>query len=414
LNAFIMPYTHFRFISYEVPTILSNRFNLDPGAVGNAPQLPNINAANSLSADARIRVQRLLKVMTTAANYMTNNFNENNTCYIFAAPEFYFRPATVQANAAGKYHYSYTRTERNNIVATLREYIKNHAIFDDWLIFPGTIIYKSVRAQGKDIHYNESVRFWRWTTNNGASRCSTSTFKKVDVSDADGMVADAHDKPMRSKRNDADEINKHYFTWRRINIGVDICLEHAFHYRVAKKAFKNYTAVPAHAFNGPAPYTTVNLHLIMAGGMPLAITNEDVNGGQFREMHDYAPGAALPAQRSIAARVNGHVLRIDGLNRRNVSASQLFRVDGLTQNERELDLIDNPDGSTTERVTFPAINSLDNWYQGIANPITHITAGITTIAINNAHDAYMAAPNGVNANSWMPAQNIKIYPRTAV
>lgn len=350
-----MPYTHFRYIAYQVPTVASRvnpitganevKYGIPPGNVTNPPALAG-NVGN-LGADARSRVERFYNAMILAYNTI-QAYDNANTLKIFIAPEFYFRPDNLDV--------SYTYTQYQAIKDVLRNTIMFDNRFDDWLIIPGTIMWKQDQSTPKrplnlldEVFFNSSM----YLKTEGF--VTSHVIEKVRASPIDGIPTGRHGGSRTSpltystdeyypQYNSFAKRQKHVFTVGGIEFGLEICLEH--HMQVVKGVMSWLPRV-----NG------VQLQLLTAGGMGV------VAG-------------------SLATKVGGYILRSDGY----------YGVGGY---------VDMKEVSSYTGGNFQTLASTANF-----SPIGNF---YDDVPISNAvTDVYLAPPAGYAA-SWNPTQLIRIY-----
>lgn len=300
-----MPYTHFRYIAYEVPTFgydgtrpQGSRFlpalgpGNDPGETPNAKVPTDIG----LTQDALIRLRRLAAVVRTA-NFQVTSLGDNaNTLKVFMAPEFYLRPDSGPSN-------SYDYGQQRLIQQALRAMFCSTNEFRHWLILPGTSISSLEVEKG---WFSSTYRYLNtaYYVTGGQANPQMFAIEKQQPSGIDGV-------PITGGITGAGSDFYNFFqdwNWRKLRLfevngstmGLDICLDHAEpgawqlpgigpgwqvvdRLRVTKKVINEW---PAHAVGGAAA-NPVSLHLLTAGGMPIQTM-------------------------SVAARANGYILRNDG------------------------------------------------------------------------------------------------------
>ncbi|MEM0996634.1 MAG: hypothetical protein AAGN35_06130 [Bacteroidota bacterium] len=315
-----MPYTHFRYIAYQLPTIGGSPNPRRPGdppadvpyqfratPPGNLPVtqaalMAFLSRFPELDNDSQIRVGRFVKVLERAAVRLEHIGGDNDqTLKIFTAPEFYFRPPNAE--------FAYTYAQYRGIKAALRTYVDEHRDqFRHWLIFCGTIMWQGVFAPGwwdaitgaakrrgnphTEGFFNSCVYIYG---GDPRPRQGSRVVEKANASNIDGLpgITDGAAPPPGVDRNAAGRLyhqryqspakqQKHIFNIGGVNIGLDICLEHGAGLRVVRNAFLN-TFFPRY----------VQLHVIVAGGMTIRET-------------------------SVSAIQGGFVLRNDGINVRGL------------------------------------------------------------------------------------------------
>jgi hypothetical protein len=267
-----MPYTHFRYIAYQVPTAamihgkVLSRFSR--GKTLDTPIL--LGSDEKLNIDSRARIRRLLNVMIDAHELIKDNDNDS-ILKIFMAPEFYFRPNSTDA----AYSYDTYRAIKN----CLRETIAADSRFNDWLVIPGTIIWKWDKTTGKrpphggtDVYMNSTLYIKHGVKSRVIEKTQSSGIDgKPDETGIDRKYSDVvwgdyyKSEPKRKK---------HFFTIGTIGFGLEICLEH--HLKILKDSL-TIAGYPA----------GVAIQLLTAGGMPTE-------------------------RGSVVGKVDGYILRNDG------------------------------------------------------------------------------------------------------
>lgn len=283
-----MAYSKVRYIGYQVPTIGFNDNNdtvygIPPGSIKTPPKL--VDEEGSLSADAKVRVQRLIGAMHRARDRILVGDN-SQTLKVFIAPEFYFRPNNTEV--------SYTMTEFRAIRKVLRDTIAAQEGFKDWLVIPGTIMWRQT-SKDKDIgtltkltgkakvYFNTSLFIKRSAT---SSTVSSGMIEKCLESTIDGLPTGPGKTSAPTKYTDyslsdldSTKLRRHILKNSGLTIGIEICVEHHAQLQLLRqlqdKQFQTSNA------------ESIDLHLLTACGMPL----NDV---------------------SISARKNGYVMRNDG------------------------------------------------------------------------------------------------------
>jgi hypothetical protein len=292
-----VPYTHFRFIAYEVPTASLDekekvRSGFDPGQECNAvPRIPVGHMPEGpylLTPDARIRLLRLAAVVDRAARHLAANPHiaaEQNTLKVFMAPEFYFRPSA--GYSIDYEHDTYPHWDAYWIMEQLTGMFKDPD-FHDWLIVPGTIMLNLKEAESDPRIYNNIVMAVKGgdpSTVGWVISCPKAVPSRIDG------VPDPYVDEEATFLKDAYED----FNYRKLHIfgvsgksgglgvpcGIEVCLDHALDPSVLKKTLSEWD-------REGMGRDSLSLHLLTAGGMRLK------------------PG-------SVAARERGYFLRNDGL-----------------------------------------------------------------------------------------------------
>ncbi|NEP55876.1 MAG: hypothetical protein F6K31_02485 [Symploca sp. SIO2G7] len=209
-----MPYTHFRYIAYQVPTVghdgkNQNIYGIPPGNIAN-PQVELDGDVLLLNQDAKTRIQRLMDVMYEARCWLTFDPADDNqsTLKIFMAPEFYFRPNNQEL--------SYDQKVYKAIKDVLRNTIGNK--FPDWLVIPGTIMCN--RKERPDVFFNTSLYIHKSS--------KKQIIEKAQCSDIDGIPQGPGITAPEFFPEYNTEIKKckHRFKINGITCGLEICFEH--------------------------------------------------------------------------------------------------------------------------------------------------------------------------------------------
>jgi hypothetical protein len=276
-----MPYTHFRYIAYEVPTAtFQPGGNVESGfdageeyqAIGRLP------VPDGVPNDARIRLKRLAGVVNFAANRIQAFGDNANTLKIFMAPEFFFRPpATLGANYL---HHTYPNNDQAKILAALNGMFV-HADFQDWLFVPGTIMWNtSLDTRRATLFFNTVIHI------RGGLQNALNVIEKKQPSGIDGVpvtgapILDAGYKIVHQRWQTR---KRHVFAVNGTELGLEICLDHldSGNCRVLKTVLSDWEKYQGNN-------QEISLHLLSAGGMSIQV-------------------------KSVAARINGYILRNDGL-----------------------------------------------------------------------------------------------------
>lgn len=393
-----MPYTHFRYIAYQVPTIgqkslgviLGKKnykaiYGINPGVLDEPKLQGNVN---NLSDDAKIRTRRLIGVMIKAEEKIKTIGDNRNTLKVFTAPEFYFRPDNPSL--------SYTYKEYQAIKDVLRETISKDPRFDNWLIVPGTIMWclgqstaKRPIKQGESAYFNtaiyiETSDFFAMldgkSRNNLKGGWASHNIEKVIASNVDGIPTGRHGGGFSSKIS-ADEMQKrkaagemfpkyqtqpkkekHLFMAGGIQFGLDICMEHSCKINIEKAKAESDIRVVRNTIIKRYE-KRVKLHLLVAGGMQISKV-------------------------SVAAIENGYILRNDGYSK--APMVECKQVDGYRNILTNKETVVN---------NFYSEASLGQEV-GIESPIE----------IDKGNPLYLKNPLGGDEDSWDGhPQQIKIY-----
>lgn len=291
-----MPYTHFRYIAYQVPTVGHNGVNAIYGIpAGNVNNPPTLVSVLGLSPDAKTRVERLIGVIIEAENQLRNLGGDNaHTLKIFMAPEFYFRPD----NDIVAYFYDEYQAIKN----ALRETIISNVKFKDWLVIPGTIMWvwdafkdspKRLNPEHDSIYFNTAIYIKRQGLG-----YESKTIEKAQASRIDGIPTGRHYKhnpvpvgnpfakstdEQWTKYQELSKLKKHEFTINGIRCGLEVCLEHGLSY--APGTIGLLKSIPS--ITDDLLHFDLDLQLLTSGGMPIRID-------------------------SVAADVGGYIMRNDG------------------------------------------------------------------------------------------------------
>jgi hypothetical protein len=292
-----VPYTHFRYIAYEVPTA-TNRTDISnppvasgfpPGAVCDPVADIPVPAHGSVGpADWFVRLRRLAAVVNMAGlNLKADN---PSTLKVFVVPEFYLRPPNPAT------HNTYASSDMISIWDALDRMFRSPR-FKHWLIVAGTAMW-NMDTMTRDQHpiYYNTLFYVRGGVASGEVR----RIEKKLPSTIDGIptqYAPGKDAEVKALYEDYELRRERLFDIDGVPIGVEICLDHIKTLRVLKSTLQERltTAGDLWAHGAPA------LHVLTAGGMPLELS-------------------------AVAARPNGYFLRNDGYA--NPPVSELRKVRG--------------------------------------------------------------------------------------
>jgi hypothetical protein len=318
-------YSHVRYIGYDISTV-ATLFKVKPptstsdvetvyaipaGKMKNPPRLYGLKDENAkISADAKVRIQRLIGVMLKAAQYLSPT-DSSKTLKVFVAPEFYFRPTNPEL--------AYTMDEYRRIKSVLRSTIDNYRALIDWLIVPGTIMWimdksdagKSQREidpkSTKVIYFNTSLYIKRYS--NPFKSAQSKVIEKYEASHIDGLPLDKSAPKEYPEYQSPAKIQKHLFTLDGVKFGLEICLEHGYGAPDPSKKYPGYSVRILKTFiagNADSVYADgVDLHLLTAGGMPL---NPE----------------------SVVSKTNGYIFRADGYVNPAKPATEIKRITAYT------------------------------------------------------------------------------------
>lgn len=315
-----MPYTHFRMIAYEVPTVAKVGAKLLSawGAGVPCPPVARLPVPKGLPPDALSRLTRLASVVDLARQQFVAsvrswpprrvvgpNADNANTLKVFVVPEFYFRPPET---AGDEYlNDTYPNRQKNQILNTLNDMFR-HDDFTDWLFVCGTVMANTeegasaIAAQPTTLYTNTAI-----LVSGGPLGLLHVVEKKV-PSHIDGVpqarfsdgsteaAGPGNDPKLKLFYGDWPERKRHIVDFSGVSVGLEICLDHANdpRYRVLRSVVQDWKSQPTEK----KQQRGVQLHILTAGGMP----------GNLK---------------SVAARAGGYLLRNDGLS---PPPSQLWRV----------------------------------------------------------------------------------------
>jgi hypothetical protein len=300
-----MPYTHFRYIAYEVPTATSRLQGNNTDVVSGfhpgplCPPIPRIPVDANTPPDALHRLRRLAAVVDRAKTVIDQlGGDDNNTLKIFMVPEFYFRPPIPAVNPDQYTYNTYPYEEAEKLLEELNVMFL-HADFRHWLIVAGTVMWNWQDMQSTD--YRNSAVHVR-----GNEVESLRVIEKDVPSHIDGVpnpYANIHpyDPYIEKTFQEWTSRKYHVFDVGGITLGLEVCLDHGTGHlhRVLKTVLSQW---PLNEGNMASP--RLSLHLLTAGGM--GINNE-----------------------SIAAKKGGFILRNDGYS--GAPRSQFQRVPVYTK-----------------------------------------------------------------------------------
>lgn len=283
-----MPYTHFRYIAYEVPTAtydaaVANGRVRSGFAAGNAcPAVVRLPVPAGLPNDADVRLRRLAAVVDGAATRLETLREDNDsTLKIFMAPEFYFRPPAATGT---NYRFdTYPQRDMFKIWGAFDKMFQD-GDFIHWLFIPGTVMW----SNGDDEMFKAKPNYFNSLLHirGGVRRYPTTRVEKQLPSGIDGIPApyapgkDADLKPIYEEwRNRKARV----FPVESTYLGLEVCLDHLNSpaCRVLKTVLSEWRSKEGAVRN-------ISLHLLTAGGM--SIQSE-----------------------SVAAALGGYILRNDGL-----------------------------------------------------------------------------------------------------
>jgi hypothetical protein len=280
-----VPYTHFRYIAYEVPTA-TNRTDippprpvlagLPPGRLCDAvPDIPvPVSSRSGTAADWFIRLRRLAAVVHIAQMNVRDH-DDPSTLKVFVVPEFYLRPADPAA------HDTYD-TENYLEAWDALDKMFHSVRLKNWLIVPGSVLWHSdTMVLGQRTFYNTV-----WYARGGVGTGEAKRIEKRLPSHLDGIpmpLAVGETAGLKAAYEEKEFLRERLFEVDNTTVGLEICRDHATSVQALKRTLAARQNDPNDPWNrgGPA------LQVLTAGGMPI------VAG-------------------SVVARPQGYLLRNDG------------------------------------------------------------------------------------------------------
>ncbi|NEW06836.1 hypothetical protein GK047_12525 [Paenibacillus sp. SYP-B3998] len=341
-----MPYTHFRMIAYEIPTVtyINNDWprsiisGWDAGqeyqTIGRLP----VTAPTAIQADARIRLKRLAGVVNLAWNRLQALGGDNvNTLKIFILPEFYFRPpATVGADYTNNTYPPLVFSSIFNVLNSMFQ----HADFRDWLFICGTALGNTISDTTVQPIYHNSAAIVRGgprvIVDRGLTRLAGvhEIIEKRLNSGIDGIVGSVPGMDPGTKQifEDWRMRRKRVMEIDGVSMGLDICLDHVS--SVLKQTVADWSSKE----NG-ARTPALKFHLLTAGAMSIRPSD-------------------------VVAKVGGYVIRNDGLATAPASArSELKRVTGYSYTlpivGREISVSPTNKYGKAALVNVPSVSTFD-------------------------------------------------------
>ena len=332
-----MPYTHFRYIAYQVPTASSDaQGNMAP-ALRAGVECPDADCLPIVvdpqtPADARIRLKRLAAVVAAAERELRQPgmHDDVNTLKVFIVPEFYFRP---ESTVPGAINTTYSYADAMAIFEQLNGMFV-HAAFQHWFFVLGTVMWNWAEGQ---IHYrNSAVRV------TGHAVESLRIIEKDIPSRLDGVPhpfaqgrRERYDPYLEQVFQDWGSRRNHAFQIGGVVCGLEVCLDHAHQpnlangrdHRVLKTCLDDW---PTHEPRTAVP--ALQLHLLTAGGMDIAAA-------------------------SVAAVPNGYILRNDGYS--DTPQVELRRVLGYRRLDTGGDTVATDLGGQAHMVNFRPQRTVD-------------------------------------------------------
>jgi hypothetical protein len=293
-----MPYTHFQYIAYQVPTALyDNTINEVVSGFPPGLECDRIERVRVLATpgDARTRLRRLAAVVDMAASKVQDCGTNSSTLKVFLAPEFYFRPPVPNE------YYKHNTYPREDALAifTAIDSMFAHKDFTDWLIVGGTVLWNN--GSLSDLPANPRVYMNTAVYVQGGKDNGLKFVEKRLASTIDGVPvamtpAYTNDPNVRSIHSDWDVRKQHIFSVGNVGFGLEVCLDHLV---CTVKNIRSEYYFSKHA---------VNLHVLSAGGMTIE-------------------------SNAVAADINGYILRNDGVPNDIKGQIELMKVTGYTNNQ---------------------------------------------------------------------------------
>ncbi|UOX92463.1 hypothetical protein MUY14_18250 [Amycolatopsis sp. FBCC-B4732] len=348
-----MPYTHFRYIAYEVPTATRRTDVPGPTLAGLPPgklcdPVPDIAVPKAPeSTDWFIRLRRLAAVVNIARANVGDD--DPGTLKVFVAPEFYLRPADPATS------HTYSTNQYSQVWDALEKMFRTPR-FKNWLIVPGSVLWYSDVLVANEKTYFNSVLYLRGGADGGeAGRIEKKLASSMDGVPTRSAVGNASEPLVKRAYSEAAFLRERLFEFdAKAHFGLEICLDHRL--KVLKQTLADRQADGADPWKrgGPA------LHVLTAGGMPL---NPE----------------------SVAARPGGYVLRNDGYA--DPPASELRKVTAYQL----------PSNAPGQAWDDKAVATLE------ADPGT-------AVEIPLRGDAVLVPPIAGPGTYDMPAQRLRLYP----
>ncbi|MGH3831250.1 MAG: hypothetical protein ACRDRS_12530 [Pseudonocardiaceae bacterium] len=304
-----MPYTHFRYIGYRVPTAYEDNARQVvsgwyPG-IENAPAVDMIPVPDNVPDDAQNRLRRLAYVVNLAYAQLQGRAiaDEPDTLKVFVAPEFYFRPYSA---GIGYDNNTYPIGQLTSIYYALRTMFSDRRL-ERWLIVCGTVMYNNLQEspRSKDFYYNTAVIVLGGNSVDINDRIYTVEKRAPSLLDGVPVVsgvlaAMSGDPELKLIMEGWSNMKNHLLSIDNVRVGVEVCLDHDDrpNCHVLRRTLIQERELSRSARK------SVALHILTAGGMPIQ-------------------------PKSVAAKVNGYILRSDGMNgpEPRVQLSQITRYD---------------------------------------------------------------------------------------
>jgi hypothetical protein len=215
-----MPYSHVRFVFYDIYT--DPPFRPRGAGVIGWPVDP--------MEEARTRALNIVNVIRHVARTLPSPSPSDRRkpgfgiLNVFMAPEFFFRSSVGRPD--GLDHY--TLTEVQEARSVIRHAVVSESAFNDWLLVPGTAVYVQYNAVSRKSKLTARVLFNdAWMITRSASGktewiCQKQNFSTIDWLDRD-YRAMAQDGPLAKL---AARVHKQVIKLDNLTIGVEICLDH--------------------------------------------------------------------------------------------------------------------------------------------------------------------------------------------
>lgn len=184
-------------------------------------------------SDAYNRVVRFLNTLAVAQKNNRIDIRDT-TLKVFMAPEFYFRPEHPHSPESSYHAYSYItyKAIKEVLRKTISGGYNNRFNFRNWLIIPGTIIWKidvenpTDPTEILDTYFNSCIYIHIDNYGNPTSH----KLEKAKVSEIDGVPMGQNGgsaAPLIAPRYYGEEkLARHRFLVGTLRVGLEICLEH--------------------------------------------------------------------------------------------------------------------------------------------------------------------------------------------
>lgn len=226
-----MPYTHFRYIAYEVPTTAPDPSQgLQRGQlcdlVARLP-VPDDDPLSRKSPDAFYRLRRMAAVIDRAEKQVqrikqrehqrNQPVSEQHILTVFTAPEFYFRPSRAESGSAQCSAYSSKHASAfKNAFQNMFGAQQARDDFKNWLFVTGTVVW-CYKEQAGLKYANAALLYLP-----GGS--GPYYIKKRNPSEGDGLPLEA--TVQLDPKDDANILSKNVFNIEEHRFGLEVCKDH--------------------------------------------------------------------------------------------------------------------------------------------------------------------------------------------